>query len=258
MNKFILMLLVSGGLAFICGCDGSTSQVKSGVLSQHPDITVGAAFESSFDNTKWETSDDKGRKVVRFTGRIKQETHDKAVKKTNFDQSLIIEKYKSEEFRKRIAPYEEKQKGIDAEIESIRQQLLKRSELYQKLGDEEMKANINFGKAPTKENEKIVNEVKQKKELMLKENGVLENKIDQCKAKLQPLIEEQNLASQKNISELLEDFKNNSYWPVGSVVEFEFTVYPDGKKFEIVKASSDSWLKQQLDLESVLRIIFVR
>ena len=90
MNKFILTLLASIGLAFICGCDGSTSQVKNGILSQHPDVTVGAAFDSSFDNSKWSTITDKGRKIVRFTGKIKQSAHDAAAKSAYFDASIIV------------------------------------------------------------------------------------------------------------------------------------------------------------------------
>ena len=194
MKKLILMLLGSIGLALICGCDGSVNQVKNGTLGGHPDVTVGAAFDGSFDSTKWSTITDKGRKIVHFTGRIKQETHDAAAKSAYFDASIIVTKYKSEEFNKRIALYDEKQKSIDA--------------------------NIDTGS--------------------------------------QSFCQGRNLESQKILKDLVEDFKKESYWPVGQDVEFSFIVYPDGKQFEIDSFSNESWAKLNLNLDSVLNVIFAK
>jgi len=118
MNKFILMLLASIGLALVCGCDGSTSQVRNGILSQHPDVTVGAAFDASFDNAKWETVTDKGRKIVRVTGKINQRTHDVVLKLLHLTESsncensnicyAIINDYKADELKAKLKPYTDK------------------------------------------------------------------------------------------------------------------------------------------------------
>ena len=56
----------------------------------------------------------------------------------------------------------------------------------------------------------------------------------------QALINEQNQAYTKIVKDLFEDFKRDSYWPVGQPVEFNFIVYPDGKQFEIDSFSNES------------------
>jgi len=220
MNKFILMLLASIGLALICGCDGSTSQVKNGILGQHPDVTVGAAFDSSFDNAKWSTITDKGRKIVRFTGKIKQSTHDAAARAAlpdgstvhnNFLVSAIVHQFSAAEFERKFAPYN------DAHVETkIRQ----------------------FEAANAKEDEDV----------MKKKREVLELK----------LLHESEAAEKKITDELVAEFMKTSFWPVGQDVEFNFIVYPDGKQFEIDSFSNESWAKLKLSLDSVLNVIFAK
>ena len=223
MNKFILMLLVSIGLAFICGCDGSVSQVKNGTLGGHQDVTVGAAFDGSFDNTNWSTiTDDKGRKIVRFTGKIKQSTHDIAVKtlmedqKTLTGQSIndeyIVGLFKAEEFNKRATSFLKKDKSTDAKEVII---------------DEE---------EPTDEAARK----------LLKNLKTMDNFKKNWDELDQP-------TRVKIVKDLADDFKRG-FWPVGKVAEFSFIVYPDGKKFEVGSFYDES----QADLDFVLKVIFAK
>ena len=262
MKRIILILLASIGLVSICGCDSSANQVKNGTLRQYPDVTVGAAFDSSFDNAKWDTLTDKGRKIVRFTGRITQATHDAAAKRAIFDESLIVQNYKSGEFNKRITPYEEKLTRLEEanakEIGAIRAARYKVKDKYEKLDSEEQPAVNNYIYEKTPENKKIVDEIKRRKELLEKENTALQGKLDLYDQKRQQLIAEKDTAIQKILKDLFEDFKRDSYWPAGQYVEFSFIVYPDGKRFEIDSFSNESWAKLRLSLESVLNVIFAK
>lgn len=110
MNKPRLALLASVCLIFVWGCSRSANIVKNHTLSEYPDITIGAAFNERFYNTKWETVTEKGRKIVRFTGKIKQSTHNIALMQLNWylmqskfiDKDYFIRKYIDENHGSKI------------------------------------------------------------------------------------------------------------------------------------------------------------
>ncbi len=262
MNKFILLLLASIGLALICGCDGSVSQVKNGTLGGHPDVTVGAAFDGSFDSTKWSTITDKGRKIVSFTGKIKQATHDTAVKNIRIDEITFCQQYKADEFKKRFAPFDKKVTTFNnttgKELEDAKYNSDKIKWKYDQLGRDQNTAEQNYSLEETQQNKKVIDDIKHNKELLEKEFSALENKIALLNEKEEQMNKEKIAAIDKIQKEMIEEFKINSCWPVGSMVKFDFTVYPDGKKFDISSFSNDSWNELGTDLNTVLKVIFAK
>ncbi len=242
MNNFILLLLASIGLAFVCGCDGSVSLVKNGTIGRYSDVTIGKAFNASFDNAKWKSATtEKGRTIVCFTGKINQKTHDAALKSStsvyNALHNYITNSTEYEALRKLCwskkteweTANQKKMDDISIEFANKRD---KYSELCNKHGDR--------------------NELK----LLDEEVNVLGDKLNQYGEQKRQLMSECGKTEEKFGKEFAEDFKKNSYWPVGQDVEFNFIVYPDGKNFEIDSFSNESWANQGLPLESVLKVIF--
>lgn len=78
--KIYLWFLLALGVLF--GCSNSdVSLVKKGTMNGYETTTIGKAFESSFDNPKWESfKGKKGERVVQFTGNISKNLHDSFIR----------------------------------------------------------------------------------------------------------------------------------------------------------------------------------
>ena len=243
MNKLSLVLLASASLVFAWGCSRSANIVKNRTLSEYPDITIGAAFNERFYNTKWKTVTEKGRKIVRFTGKIKRGTHDLAVKYGGYGL------YDENEFSIRIKPYLDAIRQFEKANEDNVQKFNLLDGRYKELGRK--KGYAGHGSIEFK---KIEDDIK----LLDKEYKEFQAKfdIDEYSKKVRQLTKESHLAIDKNKKELCADFLKNSCWVTGSVVEFDFTLYPDEKNFEVTRFYNDSWAKSNLTLATVFRIIF--
>jgi len=67
--------LLAFGILYGCG-NSDVSLVKKGTMNGYETTTIGKAFETSFDNPKWEGfKGQKGERVVQFTGKISKNLH---------------------------------------------------------------------------------------------------------------------------------------------------------------------------------------
>lgn len=80
VNKKYIAL---GFMIFIVSCSISSNKVnlvKNGTMPGHEQTTIGKAFEASFNSPKWEYfEDNKGKKVVQFSGIISNKLHADAI-----------------------------------------------------------------------------------------------------------------------------------------------------------------------------------
>jgi len=75
----------------LSGCSSDVSLVKNGTMNGFEKITIGKAFEASFDDPKWETFEGKkGERVVQFTGTISKDLHDAAMRGLTAREVLSI------------------------------------------------------------------------------------------------------------------------------------------------------------------------
>jgi hypothetical protein len=95
MKKGISIIAVFFLLS-LSGCSNANDidSVKDATMDGYQTLTIGNAFEGSFDNPTWTKGQtDKGQNIVEFAGTISQKTHDAAVLqiKTNVSQEQILE-----------------------------------------------------------------------------------------------------------------------------------------------------------------------
>jgi len=92
------------------------------------------------------------------------------------------------------------------------------------------------------------------------ENNTTSNEANLAAEKLktfdeQKLIDEVGEKNKKSKSNLLNEY-TKTICPNGEIVEFSWIVYPDGESFELDSFSSKSWVKLQIKLDSVLKVIY--
>ena len=56
--------------------------------------------------------------------------------------------------------------------------------------------------------------------------------------------------------EYVNRYVSEYVWPAGSQVDFQWVVYPDGKRFELSSFGNDSWQKLKCSLDDVLSRIY--
>lgn len=184
MNNFKFFTLSITLFVVLIGCSKpDIPLVKEGTMPGYETTTIGKAFESSFDNPKWESfKGKKGERVVQFTGNISKNLHDSVI--GEISQNI---------------PDSSKMSGFYMYLDRL-------------YGVKSQSLQNLFTKCP----------------------DLGEPLTPQCKEAI--------------------DYVLNELWKVGTPVEAQWIITPDGKSFNLTHMASAAW--EGLTFEAILAVIY--
>lgn len=285
ITKSLKLAVLAGASALLTGCgDSSVELVKTGTFNSYPQMTIDAAFQNAFDNGTWTSEDKVGKKTVSFTGNISQNLHNtlmnndnvyKYLKRTNVKNLMeTAERMQDQGFAKE---YKNALASIDTqEIDKVKAEYKKytsavnekneahEKELKKLKYDRTMLKHENNGYHVPDDVQKRLKEMDTGISKLRDEH---DKDLKDFEAKNKTRNDELNkrFSELSNIKRSKEDAVHKKYLdkycaeyisPANSIVNFEWVVYPDGTRFELLSFGNDSWQREGTTLEQVLKAIY--
>lgn len=284
MKKLLASVFAVAAISFLSGCSGEVNKVKGGIMADHPQATIGDIFKDNFDGGSWASEKKDGKTIVKFTGKISKKLHNKTLddfdtvnalwrslqgKKSRFDLELdakiIATLDTTGEMKKAVEEEDAAMKQIKQLTNDFNKIDNEKKSHIEALESKNFQLNQTPGKAD--EAEAVWQQVQSATESYNKWRKEAKKKLDDATSPLHDQErtayfkrQEMQVAWQEKAEELKKTLVPElagKYWmPIGSPVEFQWIVYPDGEKFELTSLSNDSWKEYGMGIKTVFDCLY--